>query len=317
MLFVLILYSFYLNYHERRLIESWIRAVLVWVCIAYWSLEVFSIFSFVRYSTLTVFWGVADAILLGYILFHGKRNLNIGKDFILHIIRTLYKNVIWVILGAGLVFLAVRTTPYNWDSMTYHLSRIANWAQNQSVGHYATHNIREIVSPVLAEFINLHVYILSGNKDIFVNLLQCFSALTNVWLVYELAEKIGCSRPYAQLAAFLFYTCPIAFGEALTTQVDQFAALWLLIFMYYVLDMIEEKYRFQLDKDTINTCLIMAGCIALGYLTKPSVLIGMAFFAVLLLIKCIRRKESAFILLKLSGGGILRNSIDTCAGSAA
>ena len=37
MTFVLILYSFYLNYHERRLIESWIRAVLVYVLlIAHW-----------------------------------------------------------------------------------------------------------------------------------------------------------------------------------------------------------------------------------------------------------------------------------------
>ena len=132
--------------------------------------------------------------------------------------------------------------------------------------------------------------------------LQCASTLTNVWLVYELAEKIGCSRPYAQLAAFLFYTCPIAFGEALTTQVDQFAALWLLIFVYYYLDMMEGNYCFRIDGDTIGRCLIMGGCIAFGYLTKPSVLVGMAFFAVLLLIKCIRRKESALILLKLAGG---------------
>lgn len=304
MAFILLLYSFYLKYHERRLIESWIRAVLAWVCIAYCALEILSAFSFIRFAALAAFWGVVDAVLLSYLLFHGKRNLGMGKDFILHIIRILYKNAIWVILAVSLFFLAVRTTPYNWDSMTYHLSRIANWAQNQSVRHYATHNIREIVSPVLAEFINLHIYILSGNKDILLNLLQCFSALTNVWLVYELAEKIGCSRPYAQLAAFLFYTCPIAFGEALTTQVDQFAALWLLIFMYYYLDMVEEKYRFQLDKETISRCLIMEGCIVFGFLTKPSVLVGMAFLAVLLLIKCIRRKESARVIIKLSGGGI-------------
>lgn len=104
MTFVLILYSFHLNYHERRLIESWIRAVLVWVCIAYCSLEVLSIFSAVRFMTLAVFWGVTDAVLFSYILFHGKRNLNIGKDLILYIIRFLYENAVWVVLGAGLIF---------------------------------------------------------------------------------------------------------------------------------------------------------------------------------------------------------------------
>lgn len=303
MSFILLVYCFYLNHYKDRLIESWARAALMWVGIAYFSLEFLSILSMVNFRSLIILWGGQDLVLLAWILVHRKRENKKGtsleKDFLIRLASILYRNLIWVFLSAGLIYLAIRTVPYNWDSMTYHLPRIANWAQNHSVEHYATHDIRNIVSPVLAEFINLHVYVLSGNKDYFVNLLQCFSAITNVWLVYEIARKIGCSRHYAQLAAFLFFTCPIAFGEALTTQVDQFATLWFLIFVYYYLDMIEDEYRFQYDKKTIGICLILGGCIAFGYLTKPSVLVGMALLAVLLLIKCIRKKESVKIIIRL------------------
>ncbi|MCM1146197.1 MAG: glycosyltransferase family 39 protein [Clostridium sp.] len=303
MSFILLLYCFYLEHHENRLIESWTRAILVWVGMAYFSLELLSIFSLVTLWTLIAFWGLLDLALLVWILIRRKKgstkSIKLEKEFLIRIAGILYKNLIWILLAVGLIHLAVRTVPYNWDSMAYHLPRVANWAQNQSVGHYATYDLRGNVSPVLAEFINLHVYILSGNKDYFVNLLQCLSALANVWLVYEIAIKIGCSRRYSQLAAFLFFTCPIAFAEALTTQVDQFATLWLLIFVYYYLDMIEEEYHVQYDKKTISICLILGGCIAFGYLTKPSVLIGMAVLAVLLLVKCIRKRESVKTIIGL------------------
>lgn len=120
----------------------------------------------------------------------------------------LTNNKLWVFLSGIIIVLAVCTVPYNWDSMTYHLSRIANWAQQGSVAHYATHIIREIVSPVLAEFVNLHVYILPGKKDIFFPLLQCFSMLTNIWLIYEIAKKIGGRKLICLSCGFSFLYKP-------------------------------------------------------------------------------------------------------------
>ena len=182
--------------------------------------------------------------------------------------------------------------------MTYHLPRIAHWAQNQSVSHFATNDVRQLSSPVLAEFVNVQVYILSGKRDNLLNLLQAFSYLVNARMVYEIATKIGCRKKFAALATLLFMTMPIAFAEALTTQVDMFATVWLLLFVYYFIDLYEATETIA-DKKTLMTCIKLGFCVSLGYLAKPSVNIGMAILLFLLLFKCIKRKDKAAELIKL------------------
>lgn len=91
--------------------------------------------------------------------------------------------VIIAIMCIVVLYMAFRTVPYNWDSMTYHLTRIVHWVQNGSVAHYACHDISQISGPPLAEFVNLHVYVLSGNTDYLVNLLQAASYIISGILV--------------------------------------------------------------------------------------------------------------------------------------
>lgn len=134
--------------------------------------------------------------------------------------------LIIMFLAVFMVFLALKMIPYNWDSMTYHLAGLFHWKQNKSVAHYATTIDRQVASPTLGAFVNLHVYTMSGRSDKLLNLLQCVSYLTNGVLIYSLAAKLKCKRNHCILSAALFYSMPIAFAEALTTQVDNFAALW-------------------------------------------------------------------------------------------
>jgi len=183
--------------------------------------------------------------------------------------------------------------------MTYHLPRIAHWAQNQTVAHYATNIIRQLTSPVLAEFINLQVYILSGNNDIFLNMLQSVSFIANAAIVYGIARKIKCSDTFCRLAVLLFLTMPIAFSEALTTQVDNYATVWLLIFVYFLLDFTSVEKKITFCRENIILVCTMGFCVSLGYLAKPSVCIGMCIFVLWLLIICIRRKDRLVPLLQL------------------
>lgn len=208
-------------------------------------------------------------------------------------------SILLVFIAGTVFYLALRTVPYNWDSMTYHLPRIVHWAENRSVAHYATNVLRQISSPVLAEFVNLHIYLLSGKQDIFLNLLQCFSFLLSAVMVYHIAKKLHCSRTFSKLAALLYLSTPIAYAEALTTQVDHFAALWLLFFVWLLLDFLNPSQKITWSLPAVVNVCTMGLCVAWGYLTKPSVCIAMVLFALWLLIVCIFRKDSVKTLLQL------------------
>src|SRR5580765_7656827 len=53
-----------------------------------------------------------------------------------------------VALSGAVALFAVPTT---WDSMSYHLARVAHWAQNHTVAFYPTHIVRQLYQPPWAE----------------------------------------------------------------------------------------------------------------------------------------------------------------------
>lgn len=282
--------------------ERIIYAVVVWNIWSFFLVELLSLLRMLNQKGIICGWGILISILT-VVIFVKRRsmvfNLEACKGFVKT--KTLKQNCLFILpilLSVIVLGLAIVTVPYNWDSMTYHLSRMAYWAQNESVEHFAVIDVRQLSSPVLAEFVNVQVYILSGGSDKLLNLLQTGSYVVNDYLVYEIAKKLGCKEKLALLGTFLFMTMPIAFGEALTTQVDQFATVWFLIFVYYFIDIYESEKIFFLKEDVLK-CIIMGACVSMGYLAKPSVDIGMAILLLILLMKCIRRKDRILDLLKI------------------
>lgn len=81
--------------------------------------------------------------------------------------------------------------------------------------------------------------------------------------------------------------------------------IWLLIFVYSYIDVYQGD-KLNTDKKTIKNCLIMAASIGLGYLSKPSVVIGMVILLILLLVRCIKRKDgikNIFHILAIGSAG--------------
>jgi hypothetical protein len=259
--------------------------------------ECLSVLALLMAPVLAGIWGGADLLLL--VLHFHFRERKIAFSALPK--REGWQRVLapaFLVFSVFMVLLALLVVPYNWDSMTYHLTRIVCWANNRSIGHFASTITRCVGSPVLGEVMDLQIYLLSGRSDHLLNLTQCLSYLACGLLVLGITRKIGGTLRSCVLASVLFYTMPIAFAESLTTQVDEFASLFLLIFVYVILDPIQDGALPLLrDRTGRKILLLLAVSAALGYLAKPSVMIGMFAFALWLLLSCLHRKESGRTVL--------------------
>lgn len=305
MISAVILFNILIKTEDK--VEGYINSVIVWTLLCFTMTESLSVFRAISAVNLWLCWIGIDAVLLVLNLFK-YRKFDWKQEFYrLRKIQISKKAIVWGIFAVGMIYLALKTVPYNWDSMTYHLPRVVHWLQNGTVEHYATHNDRQVANPVLGAFINLHVCAMVNGNDFFVNLLQCCSYLTNGILVYHIARKIKCSTKYCVMAAVLFYSMPIAFAEALTTQVDNFSALWMLSFVYLLLNLLKSEEKIAFDRKTLLRVIGLSFCIAFGYMAKPSIGFGMLFFALWLLIVVVRRKDRIVVLATylVIAGGIL------------
>jgi 4-amino-4-deoxy-L-arabinose transferase-like glycosyltransferase len=140
---------------------------------------------------------------------------------------------IWLVFSVlVLAFIALYSAPNNWDSMTYHLSRVANWDQNGSIHHYLTGIDRQISQPPAAEYLILHSYSLFGT-DRFANLVQFFALLSCMAGLWHFMSLMGTRRKQSLWTIFILITLPIAICQATSTQNDLVVAsylLWLLVF---------------------------------------------------------------------------------------
>lgn len=311
-LLVLVLTA-YIKWEKEKV---YFTAVLLFTAVIYVSNEVLSLFHRLDRQSLCLVYGTLSlgfmaALLLKLCKSGGRHTLfkKVQRQKITVWIREDKIRAWFLILFLGIFVLAFFTWPYNWDSMTYHLTRIAHWAQEKSVAHYAVEDVRQLASPVLAEFVNLHVYLFHRGEDNWLNLLQYGSFVTNAALVYFITDKLWQKKDkkIPWLSVLLFVSMPIAFGEALTTQVDHFSTLFLLLYVYFMLELLRPEHSLVLSKENIAYVIILSSCIGFGYLAKPSVMFAMVVFACWLLVVCIRRKDKGkdIMLMILMAAGLL------------
>lgn len=292
--YVLLFFMLYTQLQCNK-VKVYCISIISFTSITYVTIEVLSGFYMLQKAYLLGIYVVLEIFIIGILFYRFK--INKKSSFFRGTQNNLWKKndkklkLIFIILFGGIFYLVINTIPYNWDSMTYHLPRITEWVQNKSIAHYATYDVRRVTSPVLPAFINLQIYLFHRNNDSVFNLLQYTSFVTNAILIYQISKKMKVKREYCWLSMLLFISMPIAFGEALSTQVDHFSTLWLLMFVYLLLDVLRDDYQLKCDKKVILDVILLSSCIAYGYLAKPSVMFGMVFFAVWLLGVSIRRKD--------------------------
>jgi hypothetical protein len=122
------------------------------------------------------------------------------------------------------LLLVLGAPPNNWDSLTYHLTRAADWAQHGGVhwiGNAPTDRINEFQP--LAEQQVLLLFVTSGRAALFA-LPQWLAGLAAVVGVFGVAARLGFAPRTAAFAALLFATFPLVALESSTAQNDLVAA---------------------------------------------------------------------------------------------
>jgi len=107
--------------------------------------ELTSIFKSYNFTSSFIYWGLLDIGLI-YLTLKNRNLIPINRY------KALFIQNKWMILFLGTFSLLLFTQgilypPNNWDSMTYHMARIAHWVMNESVYPYPTHIYRQIYQP--------------------------------------------------------------------------------------------------------------------------------------------------------------------------
>lgn len=147
--------------------------------------------------------------------------------------KILLSGVVAFILSATLIT-AILYPPNTWDSMTYHMPRVAHWISNHDVSFYPTEISRQNYQMPLAEFAIMHVQILTGS-DLYANLIQWLSFLVLICLGPLISYELGLNKQQQYVTAIIIATLPMAILQASSTQNDLVVSCFLMSFALFML----------------------------------------------------------------------------------
>ena len=133
------------------------------------------------------------------------------------------------------LLVALRSPPNDWDSMTYHMARVAHWLANGSLRHYPTAETPQLFMPPLNAYAIANLQVLAGD-DRFANLVH-WLAYVGAALAASLAvARLGGDRRAQAIAALLVLTIPIAAAQSATTQADLLNAFLVVTLVAFAAD---------------------------------------------------------------------------------
>jgi hypothetical protein len=208
--------------------------------------------------------------------------------------RAVLVGLMCIVILTGLV--AWYAPPNTSDSMAYHMSRVVNWAQHQSVAHYATPTPHQLFQPPWAEFAILQLQLLSGS-DRFANFVQWASMLGCLITTSLIARLLGGSVRTQILSAVFVGSLPMGVLQSTSTQNNYVVAFWLSAFALSVIWIWNHK-----GCPDWRQYALSGGCIGLAMCTKGTSYFFAAAFVVLLVSLHLRRWRLAWLPMLLLAG---------------
>lgn len=217
--------------------------------------------SLVLSSILWVIWWLKKGSVLRLpVVYHGKGRKVAVLDFVLTL-------VILIPLVVGFI-----APPNSSEAMNFGMARVAHWAQNESMAHFAAGNEALNSAPPGAGYAILNFYVLTGsdrwsNFPAWIALVGCIEA------VMAIAGLFGATPAGKRYAAVFAASIPTALALASGALDDLPSVLWVsayILIVYFAAE--DKKIEFNL--------LLAALAAGLAFLTKPVTLVFIVPFAI-------------------------------------
>ncbi len=260
--------------------ESVLSALIIWGTFLTLITELFSCFRYINFVCILINWSAFSILcIIAFFKIKNKTKITYLDTYNIkpHII--LIYGIAFITVLVGLI--ALIAPPNNWDSMTYHMSRVVHWIQNASVAHYPTHILRQLELSPWSEYTIMHLQILSGG-DSLANLVQWFSMLGCLIGVSLIAKQLGAKLGGQIFSSVACVTIPMGILQASSTQNDYVVSLWLVCFVYYFLSSIKDEFNFEYSFN-------IGASLGLAILTKGTAYIYALPFAICLLVFILKR----------------------------
>ena len=248
--------------------------------------EISSFFNAYNFNSSAIFWSLLAGVSI-YINFKEKQ-LNI-KPYLNWFKENKKASVSFGGVSILLLIQGIIYPPNNWDSMTYHMARIAHWVMNESIEPYPTHIYRQIYQPPLSEWIIAQVCILNKG-DYFANAVQLFFLVATLGVLNQIILHVNTSKKTRIWASIIAFTTPSVFMQATSTQNDIVVAFFLLSSILFFIQYFKES--------TLKNTLLIGLAIGCAILTKGTAfvyLIPIMLFCGAYLIYLIFKKEKSII----------------------
>ncbi len=238
-----------------------IKSILSFGFTTYVITELLSLMNNLNLYGIIISWLIVSIILI-FLIFKTKSKIDLFCFFKKIKCFTVTQKIYFIIICLIfllILFQGIIYPPNNWDSLTYHMSRIMYWLGNENLNHFPTHILRHLYQPPFAEYIIMHVNVLQGN-DYFSNSIQLLFLVFCLFPLNEILNVFGIGRS-SKLISFLFcITTPSVLLQASTTKNDIVCAFFILTSILFLYKCYKES--------TLSNYLFLGISIGLGMLTK-------------------------------------------------
>ncbi|EKE04787.1 MAG: hypothetical protein ACD_20C00003G0014 [uncultured bacterium] len=279
---------------SRRFENSILYLVLILVSQIIVSIEILSMTKQVTPSGL-LFCNIIVFILSIYYWKHKQspridfQEIRLIKDKIYQAVK---KDKILLLLAIFFIFsslisllLTIIAPTNSADSMSYHLARIGFWIQNETLAHFETSSIRQIILPINSEILMLWSMVFF-KKDYLSIFPQYLAYLGCIFTVFSYLRYLNISTRRILWTIFVFASLPVVILESVSAQTNLLVAFFLFTSLYLFVYGVKENSNKALVFSAI------AFSINLGI--KTTAFFFIPIFGIIYLLIAVREKKKLF-----------------------